>query len=122
MLNNSYTISKKVTIRLKNTLPKVSVKAVSKNLYKTNPRHTAVYQLSTGSENTISRVNLIKANDKDKNTEYFDVRYEGEKVFISFKNDGRKRRAGNYNLACEVMIKDADNSKPIRVSLTIMVR
>lgn len=122
VLDNSAVISKKVTVSLKNQLPKVAVKAVRKNLYKTNPDNIAVYNISAGSQYAISRVKLVKANDKDKNTEYFDVQYYDGKIYVALKNNSGKLKAGNYSLTCQVIIKDADNSKPVKVTLKVTVK
>lgn len=121
ILNNGMevTTAKAVTITPVDKLPKVKVANISTNLYKTDSSHEARYQLRLDNGYTISR--LIVEPDKKGLYQNFDVTLNEDNT-VSVNLNRKDLKAGTYNLTCQVIIAEADNSKPVKVKLKVVVK
>lgn len=120
-LSNGKKIStgKAVVIKPVDKLPKIKVKAISQNLYKTNDDKVASYQLQYDAAYTVNRI-YVEADKKGVSENFDVVLKEGNVVEVSLKNGGLK--SGTYNITCKAIVNEADNSKPVKVKLKVVVK
>ncbi len=120
--NGMEVTAKPVNVTPVDKLPKVKVTTVNGKIYKTGEApNLAVYDLKSGTAGI--RLNVLRMSveqDKKGVFQNFEVDLEEDRIKVSLTNTNLK--AGTYNLNCRLIVSEADNSKPVKVKLKVVVK
>lgn len=117
--DNGYQTVAKVNIKPINKLPKVKASLTKGTLYKSSGDCRLGIKLTLDARYQISQVRLTE----NPYSEYFTLsRDESGLVTIALSKNGVKMPSGTYTVSYQVLIADADNTKPITRNLKITVK
>ena len=117
--DNGYQAVTKVNIKPINKLPKVKASLSKGTLYKTGADSRIGIRLTLDARYRISQVKLAE----NSNSEYFALTQdESGLVVLALSENGLKIPSGTYTVPYQILIADADNTKPITLKLRITVK
>jgi len=116
--DNGYEAITKVKIKPVNKLPKVKASLTKGTLYKAGVDSSLRIKLTLDSKYTVSSIKQVE----DAFSKYFTVERDSSgMVLIKLSEEGMKLQSGTYTVSYQVLIADADNTKPIKQNVKVTV-
>lgn len=117
--DNGYQTVTKVNIKPVNKLPKVKASVTGGTLYKTSADSKINMKLTLDARYHIGQIRLAET----KYSEYFMLTYDAEgNIAIALSEYGMKLPSGTYIVSYQILVADADNTKPITLKAKATVR
>lgn len=117
--DNGYQTVTKVNIKPIHKLPKVKASLSQGTLYKANADSRINIQLTVDARYNITQVRLAE----NTNSEYFALTCsESGLITVTLSENGMKIPSGTYTVPYQILIADADNTKPITQNIKITVK
>lgn len=117
--DNGYQTVTKVNIKPVNKLPKVKANLSKGTLYKASVDSKLSVRLTIDARYSISQVKL----ENNNNSQYFTLSYDNAGgIVISLSEYGMKIPSGTYTIPYQILVADADNTKPIIQNIKITVK